>query len=101
MINQDQLLQKYDDKTANYFLLDVRSSGEYQEGHLPGSINIHLQDLEQNLLKIPRDQHIITICAHGIRSGRAEQFLRERGYLADSLAGGLAMWTGQIEQTTP
>jgi len=99
MINQEELLTKYDDKTINYFLLDVRSSDEYdQDGHIPGSTNIHLHDLEANLKVLPRDRHIITICAHGFRSGRAEQFLRDRGYVADSLAGGLEFWTGQLEK---
>lgn len=96
MINQASLLTNYDDKRANYFLLDVRSPAEFSEGHLPGSINIPIDDLEARVKEVPVDKHIITICLHGVRSGICEKFLNQKGYLADSLEGGLAVWKGQL-----
>ena len=97
MINQDTILAKYDDKTSNYYLLDVRSPMEFSEGHIPGSINLPLSELEARIAEIPRAQHIITICAHGVRSGKAEAYLNSKGFQADSLQNGLALWKGQLE----
>jgi rhodanese-related sulfurtransferase len=99
MINQDQLLTKYDDKSANYFLLDVRTVYEFENHHIPGSINIPIDSLESRLDQLPRNKHIITICEHGVRSGIAEQFLVKKGYQADSLEQGLAVWSGQLNSS--
>jgi rhodanese-related sulfurtransferase len=98
MISQAQLLQNYDSPESQYFLLDVRSLYEFEGGHIPGSINIPAGKLEENLNKIPKEKQIVTICNHGIRSGYAEAFLREKGYRADSLTDGLEFWKGQWEK---
>ncbi|MCC7432228.1 rhodanese-like domain-containing protein [Candidatus Peregrinibacteria bacterium] len=98
MINQDQLLSKYDDKTHNYFLLDVRTTYEFEHHHIPGSINIPIDNLEARIKEVPVDKHIITICEHGIRSSAAEQFLIKQGYQADSLEHGLSVWSGQLNR---
>lgn len=98
MINQASLLQNYDDKKANYFLLDVRTPAEYEEGHLPGSVNIPIDELEARFTELPKDRHIITICLHGVRSGICEKFLKQKGFLADSLDGGLSIWKGQVQK---
>ncbi len=99
MINQAELLAKYDDKRANYYLVDVRSNQEFSESHLPGAINIPIDSLESRLSEVPKDRHIITICSHGVRSGSAERYLQQNGYQADSLQGGLSMWAGQLESS--
>jgi len=100
MINQEQLLSKYDDKKANYYLVDVRSPAEFADHHIPGSVNIPIEDLEMHLKEIPKDRPIITICQYGAtRSPQAETFLREKGYQADCLQGGLLRWTGQMEHS--
>ncbi|MCC6643243.1 rhodanese-like domain-containing protein [Candidatus Peregrinibacteria bacterium] len=96
MINQETLLQNYDDKKSNYFLLDVRSPFEFEESHLPGAINIPIEELENNFSELPKTKHIITYCMHGVRSGLAEDFLREKGFRADVLENGLSFWKGQI-----
>jgi rhodanese-related sulfurtransferase len=98
VINQATLLPKYDDKSSNYFLLDVRTSYEFSDHHIPGSVNIPIDDLLSRLHEIPAKKHIITICDHGIRSGHAETILRENKFQCDSLEGGLMNWTGQMEK---
>ena len=61
-------------------ILDVRSKGEYDSGHIKGSINISLQTLEQNLTKLKKDKPIIACCASGMRSSSARGFLQSKGY---------------------
>ena len=54
-------------------IIDVRTKNEFQTGYIPGSINIPLQNLPTNLLKIKKNRVIITCCASGIRSGSAKK----------------------------
>ncbi len=62
-------------------ILDVRSKGEYAGGHIKGSINISVDQLRNNLGKLPdKSKPIITCCASGMRSGSAKSILESNGY---------------------
>lgn len=62
-------------------IVDVRSRGEYQGGHVKGSINIPLDQIAQVKQKVKnKDQAIITCCASGMRSASAKGILRSQGY---------------------
>ncbi len=97
MINQAQFLERYQDKSSDFFLLDVRTPYEFTDHHLAGSVNIPLDELQQRLAEIPPDRSIVTICEHGVRSGIAEKFLKGQNYRADSLQNGLSRWSGPLE----
>jgi rhodanese-related sulfurtransferase len=62
-------------------ILDVRSKGEYQSGHIKGSINISVDSLNNNLSKLrDKSKPIITCCASGMRSASAKRILKSNGY---------------------
>lgn len=61
-------------------ILDVRSKGEYQGGHIKGSINISVDTLSKNLSKLKKDKPIITCCASGMRSASAKSILKSNGF---------------------
>jgi phage shock protein E len=63
-------------------ILDVRTKGEYAQGHIPHSINIAVDQLQSNLNKIGNNKGItiITCCASGMRSGVAKKILLSNGY---------------------
>lgn len=61
-------------------ILDVRSKGEYQNGHIKGSINISVDTLANNLSKLKKDKPIITCCASGMRSASAKSLLKSKGF---------------------
>lgn len=65
----------------NAMLIDVRSPQEYKEGHLDGSINFPLYDLERNSEKILKNKEntIILYCQSGSRSKKALEILKEQG----------------------
>ncbi|MET4694448.1 FAD-dependent oxidoreductase [Endozoicomonas lisbonensis] len=74
-------------------LLDVRSPDELIEsGTIPGSTNIPLDNLRQQLHKLPKDKTIIVYCAVGLRGYLACRILSQKGYSCSNLAGGYAMW---------
>lgn len=61
-------------------IVDVRSVGEFANGHAPGSINIPLQSLRSRLAEIPHTAPVVLCCASGTRSGMAKVFLKTQGY---------------------
>ncbi|WP_428657718.1 rhodanese-like domain-containing protein [Runella sp.] len=61
-------------------ILDVRSKGEFQSGHIKGSVNIPVDTLKNNLSKLKKDKPIITCCASGMRSASAKSILKSNGY---------------------
>ena len=66
----------------NVILIDVRSRQEFLEGHLNGSINIPLYELEQCCERklIDKNSIIITYCQCGARSKKAIEILKKHGY---------------------
>lgn len=61
-------------------LIDVREVSEYEEGHIPGAINIPIRTLAENLEFIPTDQPVWIYCQSGWRAGMATSALRMMGY---------------------
>jgi rhodanese-related sulfurtransferase len=63
-------------------ILDVRTKEEYKSGHIKGSINISLPELNKKLNKLDKSKAIITCCASGVRSGSAKSVLKSSGFEA-------------------
>ncbi len=61
-------------------IVDVRTKGEYQSGHLKNSINIPIDNLAQNIKKLDKNKPIITCCASGARSASAKRILNSNGF---------------------
>jgi phage shock protein E len=61
-------------------IIDVRTVGEFQGGHLKNSINIPLDKLANNLAKLDKSLPIITCCASGMRSSSAKSLLKSNGF---------------------
>ncbi|WP_210397433.1 molybdopterin-synthase adenylyltransferase MoeB [Motiliproteus sediminis] len=80
-------------------LLDVRSLEEFRRGHLPGALNIPLDQLPQHPLLSQLDHHrdAIVYCQSGGRSRRAIEALAPQGFSKlYNLQGGLALWPGEL-----
>ena len=74
-------------------LLDVRAPGEWKAGHVDGSVNVPLSQLQRRLEEIPRDRRIAVICAGGYRSSIAVSILKKNGLKqVEELAGGMTAW---------
>ena len=70
-------------------IVDVRTKGEFNNGHIRGSINLPVDQLRNNLGRIPdKNKVIITCCASGNRSGMAKNILKEKGYTQVYNGGG-------------
>lgn len=63
-------------------IIDVRTREEFAGGHIKRSINIPVDQLNNNLSKLKhKDQCIICCCASGMRSASAKRILKSKGYL--------------------
>ena len=48
-----------------------------------------------------RDRTIVVHCHHGVRSLRVTHWLRERGFAATSMRGGIDAWSAEVDPTVP
>ena len=64
------------DKNASISIIDVRTQVEFEEDHLPGSIHIPLDALEEHYQQLPLNQKTYLICQSGVRSQLAQQKLK-------------------------
>jgi phage shock protein E len=73
-------------------VIDVRSAGEFNSGHLPNAINIPLDGIETVLPRRVKDknQMLLLHCLSGMRSGMAKQKLKSLGYANVFNLGSLA-----------
>ncbi len=70
-------------------ILDVRTKGEYSNGHIRGSVNIPVDQLTNNTSRFSdKNKVIITCCASGNRSGMAKRILTSKGYTQVYNGGG-------------
>lgn len=78
-------------------ILDVRSKGEFDGGHIKGAINISVDTLRSNLPKLKdKNQTIITCCASGMRSASAKSILQSNGYTQVYNGGGWSSLQNKI-----
>lgn len=61
-------------------IIDVRTKGEYQMGHIKNSLNIPLDTLSSSLSKLKKEKVVICCCASGMRSGAAKSILKSNGF---------------------
>ena len=76
-------------------IIDVRETGEWDQGHLPGSVHIPRGFLESRIGTVApdHDRELLISCASGQRSLLAAVTLRDMGFTnVSNLAGGFARW---------
>ncbi|MFB6894410.1 rhodanese-like domain-containing protein [Kitasatospora sp. NPDC056327] len=82
-------------RLATLTVVDVRTPGEYAAGHVPGALNIPLDQLERALPALRTAAargDLLVVCASGNRSGRACEDLVAAGIPAATLVGGTSAW---------
>jgi rhodanese-related sulfurtransferase len=89
-ITPAQAYAKYQQGT---FFLDVRSQEEWNQLHIAGSTLIPLDQLQNRLNELPKDQDIVVVCLSGHRSQSGVTILQQAGFTRVScLSGGLQAW---------
>ena len=83
---------------SNYQFIDVRTDGEYDSGHIPNSIHIPLQEIQDRMSEIDslKNKNIIAYCRSGARSSKATKILVKAGFDVLNLSGGVLSWKGDL-----
>ncbi len=90
-IDPRQYQQQFPAETPHQ-LIDVRTAEEFASGHIPGALNIPVQELEQRLSEVETGQPVVLYCRSGNRSAQAAQILGDAGYGQVYDLGGIAAW---------
>jgi len=78
-------------------VVDVRTNGEWNAGHIEGALHLVLDDLAKDAARIPRERELVVVCKSGYRSSIAASLLRNAGFASvTDLAGGMDAWNGAV-----
>ncbi len=91
-ISRADLLERL--RVGSVTLLDVRPQGEFVQGHLPGALNITLDQINQALSRLGADQPVVAYCRgpYCVLSFQAVELLRAHGIQAVRLEDGFPEW---------
>lgn len=90
-----QSFQKALESQYDVNIIDVRTPGEFSQGHIQNALNINWNgnDFESETAKIDKSKPIYVYCLSGGRSAAAASFLRNNGFSeVYELIGGLMSW---------
>ena len=87
------------DSEEGYIILDVRTQEEYDQGHIPGAIQISHEEIAEKAEDVltDKDQLILVYCRSGRRSKIAAEALLELGYTNIKEFGGIIDWPYEVE----
>lgn len=91
-LSREELLRRAKDGLIT--VLDVRPAREYAAGHIPGALNVPLEDLEQELNNLPPEREVIAYCRgpYCVLAFEAIALLRAKGRTARRLEDGYPEW---------
>jgi molybdopterin/thiamine biosynthesis adenylyltransferase/rhodanese-related sulfurtransferase/molybdopterin converting factor small subunit len=90
------------DRGDTVVIVDVREPQEFQINRLPGSILIPLGDLPKRYVELDPNANIVTQCKSGVRSAKAQDLLRSKGFTkVRNLTGGVLGWIDQVDPSQP
>ncbi|MBK6940343.1 MAG: rhodanese-like domain-containing protein [Planctomycetes bacterium] len=97
LVEESQVLARGDT-----LVVDVRTQGEVEGGHIAGARWIPIDQLEGRYRELPKDKRLLVVCAAGGRSAAACDFLSGKGYekLAN-VVGGMSSYRGKTERGVP
>ncbi len=89
------------DRGDRLVVLDVREPQEYQINRIDGSVLIPLGELGQRYGELDPAVEIVAQCKSGMRSAKAADFLRPKGFRVKNLRGGILDWIDKVDPSQP
>lgn len=85
-------------------VIDIRSRGAFDAGHISGSENVPFDELTQSIDSFAGAERIVTVCPHGEASVQAARLIESFEGVSseatvESLAGGIEAWDGSLATT--
>lgn len=83
-------------ETSEIFFVDTRNKGQFNEGHIPGAVNIEWRQILSRRDEIPTDKPVVLYCETGLLSSKAHFALKVAGREnVKVLWGGYLMWSAR------
>ena len=90
------------DSGKDVFILDVREPHEYEICCLEGATLIPLGQVPARIEELNREHDIVVMCRSGARSGKAAQYLAQKGFpKVRNLTGGILAWSDEVDPSVP
>jgi len=91
-VGMDELLKRA--RKADVVILDTRPAPEFAAGHIAGAISVPVEDLQQELRKLPKSKEYVAYCRgpYCVYADRAVELLRKHGRRARRLIEGFPEW---------
>ncbi|MUL03279.1 rhodanese-like domain-containing protein [Aliivibrio fischeri] len=96
-LSSERSEQAWEQVEQGALLIDVRTPGEFDQGHLDGATNYPLNTVDKAFAKIDKDTPIVVYCRSGARSGKAMSYLKQVGFKEVYNGGGLV----EMQSTKP
>jgi hydroxyacylglutathione hydrolase len=88
-VSAEELYNRRDE----YTIVDVRGQEEWNSGHIPGALHVHVGYIAKQLSELPTDRPLALHCAGGDRSNLAASILKAHGVEnVSNVAGGIMAW---------
>lgn len=97
----EELKELIDEESSEYYLIDVRTAGEYESGHIPTAYNVPVDRIPGAVPGAYKDKLLIVYCRSGARSSRADAMLEEAGFSRVHDFGGISKWEGETLMSEP
>lgn len=81
-------------RDGSVILLDVRTEGEYERGHIEGFVNIPVDELRERISELEKGKTVYVICQSGLRSYIGARILSGYGYDVYNFSGGFRFYDG-------
>jgi len=99
-VTVQEMKKALDNPSLGIRVIDVREPDEYEICHVRGVPQIPLSVLNQRFTELDPNQQLYIHCKSGVRSMKALNFLRERGFkYVKSVKGGISAWADEIDST--
>lgn len=85
-------------ENAETVVLDVRTPGEYKDGHLAGAVNLPLGSLSEAKDRYSKKDPLLLYCYSGSRSRLGALLLKLRGFKNVQNVGGISDYTGELDK---
>lgn len=82
----------------NVTMLDVRTSEEFNSGHIDGFKNIPVDELRERLEEIEKNKPVYLICQSGLRSYIASRILEGNGFDTYNFSGGFRFYDSVVNE---
>ena len=97
-----ELKARLDQGNRDFTLVDVREPWELNICSMPDAISVPMRAVPARYLELPKDQEIVVMCHHGVRSQQVANYLERQGFTRlNNLVGGINAWAHEIDPKMP